>query len=121
MVCCVDDHLCEHCYGRELLAKCRQAGVIGQCWAERICRGDLRAQPAWPERDDKAIRIARRLVATLARDPRLLDALAAACSSGAAAWWQRRPERYRVTTAVGRPTISRETVGGAQFDSDGAR
>jgi len=23
--------------------------VIGQCWAERICRGDLRAQSAWPE------------------------------------------------------------------------
>jgi hypothetical protein len=95
MVCCAEDQLCERCYGRELLAKCRQAGVIGQCWAERICRGELRAQPAWPERSEKAIQIARRLVGTLATDPRLLDELAAACSSGAAAWWKRRPDRYR--------------------------
>ncbi|HEY6173172.1 MAG TPA: hypothetical protein VIX73_01965 [Kofleriaceae bacterium] len=95
MVCCAEDQLCERCYGRELLVKCRQAGVIGQCWAERICRGELRAQAAWPERSEKAIRIARRLVGTLAKDPRLLDELATACSSGAAAWWQRRPERYR--------------------------
>jgi hypothetical protein len=71
------------------------AGVIGQCWAERICRGELRAEPAWPERGEKTIRIARRLVASLSKDPRLLDDLAAACSSGAAAWWQRRPARYR--------------------------
>jgi hypothetical protein len=99
MACCADDRLCEHCYGRELLAKCRQARVIGQCWAERICRGVLRAQPAWPEdgeRGAKAIRIARRLVGPLAKDPRLLADLAAACASGAAAWWSRRPERYRM-------------------------
>jgi hypothetical protein len=96
MVCCPDDQLCEHCFGRALLVKRRQAGVIGQCWAERICRGELRARPAWPEHDDKAILIARRLVGSLAKDRRLLDELAAACSSGAAAWWQRRPERYRV-------------------------
>lgn len=98
MGCCAEDCLCELCYGRELLAKCRQAGVIGQCWAERICRGGLKAQPAWPlhgEQGDRALRIARRLVGTLAKDPRLLDELARACSRGAAAWWLRRPERYR--------------------------
>ena len=100
MACCTDEQLCERCYGRELLAKSRQARVIGQCWAERICRGELRAQPAWPEHSEKAIRIARRLVGTLVKDPRLLDELAAACSSGAAAWWQRRPERYRATAAT---------------------
>ena len=99
MVCCTEDQLCELCYGRELLVKRRQAGVIGQCWAERICRGELRARAAWPEHGDKAIRIARRLVGALAKDPRLLDDLAAACSSGAAAWWQRRPERYRGVTS----------------------
>ena len=32
----------EEPYGRELFAKCRQAAQIGECWAERICRGDLR-------------------------------------------------------------------------------
>ena len=95
MACCVDDRLCERCYGHALLAKGRQAGVIGQCWAERICRGPLRAQPAWPEHGEKTLRIARRLVGALAKDPRLLDELAAACSRGAAAWWQRRPARYR--------------------------
>lgn len=96
MACCAEDRLCERCYGRELLAKRRQAGVIGQCWAERICRGELRAQPSWPEHGDKAIHIARRLVSRLAQDPRLLDELAVACSSGAAAWWARRPARYRI-------------------------
>ena len=96
MACCPDDQLCEHCYGRELLVKRRQAGVIGQCWAERICRGELCARPAWPEHDDKAIGIARRLVSTLSKDPRLIHELAAACSRGAAMWWQRRPVRYRL-------------------------
>lgn len=100
MVCCTDAALCEHCYGRELMVKRRQAGVIGQCWAERICRGELRAEPAWPEHGDRTIQIARRLVRSLARDPRLLDQLAAACSSGAAMWWQRRPARYRAEPRV---------------------
>ncbi|TMQ03602.1 MAG: hypothetical protein E6J90_31345 [Deltaproteobacteria bacterium] len=96
MACCPDDQLCEHCYGRELVVKRRQARVIGQCWAERICRGELRAQAAWPEHGARTMRIARRLVGTLVKDPRLLDDLAAACSRGAAAWWERRPPRYRV-------------------------
>jgi|ERR1051325_928648 hypothetical protein len=86
MACCTDDQLCEHCYGRELLAKCRQAEVIGQCWAERICRGELRAQPSWPEHDERTLLVARRLVGAVAKDPRLLRELAAACSRGASAW-----------------------------------
>lgn len=96
MACCTDDVLCDRCLGRELTAKRGQARVVGQCWAERICRGDLRVQPAWPD-SDKALRIARRLVGALARDPRLVDDLAAACLAGAAAWWQRRPARYRAS------------------------
>ena len=111
MVCCPEDQLCEPCYGRELLAKSRQAGVLGQCWAERICRGELRAEPEWPqrgERGDKAIRIARRLVGSLAVDRRLIDQLAAACTRGAAAWSQRRPERYRMAVDTpGRTAVSR--------------
>ena len=95
VVCCDDDQLCERCFGRELTAKRGQARVVGECWAERICRGALRAKPVWPEHDGKALRIARRLVLTLAKDPRLIDKLAVACNGGAAAWWQRRPERYR--------------------------
>lgn len=96
MVCCAENQLCDRCFGRELTKKCSQARVIGECWAERICRGPLRAQPAWPGPDDKTLRIARRLVRTLGRDPRLLDQLAVACVIGAAAWWQRRPQRYRL-------------------------
>lgn len=94
MVCCADEELCERCFGRELTAKRLQARVVGECWAERVCRGALRAKPCWPQ-DDKALQIARRLVGTLAKDPRLLDQLAFACVGGAAAWWQRRPPRYR--------------------------
>jgi len=96
MECCATDRLCDRCYGRELTAKRPQARVVGECWAERICRGDLRTIAAWPERDDKAIRIARRLVGAPAKAPGLLDELAIACSRGAAAWWQRRPPRYRI-------------------------
>ena len=96
MDCCASERLCDRCYGRELTAKRPQARVVGECWAERICRGELRAIAAWPEHGDKAIRIARRLVGALAKDPRLIDELAVACSHGAAAWWQRRPPRYRL-------------------------
>jgi len=102
-VTCVPAGLCPRCYGRELMAKRGQADVIGQCWAERICRGELRAREAWPEHDEKAIGIARRLVRRLAEDPRLLDELAAACNAGAAARWARRPARYRGVMAEGRP------------------
>jgi hypothetical protein len=93
---CTDERLCDDCYGRQLRAKGRQAEAIGQTWAERICRGELRAGQAWPEHEPKTLAIARRLVGALASDPRLLDGLAAACSRGAAAWWQRRPSSYRV-------------------------
>jgi hypothetical protein len=34
----------------------------------------------------------------------MLDDLAAACSRGAAAWWQRRPERYRPVTEADEQT-----------------
>jgi hypothetical protein len=95
LMCCTEEDLCDRCYGRELAAKRPQARVIGACWAERVCRGELRSRPAWPEGDDKAIVIAQRLVRSLGKDPRLRDELAAACSSGAAAWWQGRPLRYR--------------------------
>lgn len=77
------------------MAKRGQADVLGQCWAERICRGELRAQPAWPQHEEKTLAIARRLVGRLAEDPRLVAELAVACSAGAAAWWVRRPARYR--------------------------
>lgn len=95
MDCCASDKLCDGCYGRELVAKRPQARVVGECWAERICRGELRLRELWPEHDDKTIRIARRLVGALAQDPRLCEELALACSRGAAAWWVRRPLRYR--------------------------
>jgi len=54
-VTCTPGGLGARCYGHELMAKGRQAGVVGQCWAERICRGELRARPAWPEHDEKTL------------------------------------------------------------------
>lgn len=92
---CLPDALCDRCFGRELMAKRGQADVIGQCWAERVARDPAhRGRASWPT-DDRALAIARRKVANLAADPRLLEELAAACVAGAAAWWVRRPARYR--------------------------
>jgi hypothetical protein len=95
-VCCTEDDLCGRCFRRELAAKRPQARVIGACWAERICRGELRQRVAWPASEGKALEIARRLVSSLAKDPRLRDELVIACSSSAALWWRDRPPRYRV-------------------------
>jgi hypothetical protein len=95
VVCCAEDNLCERCFGRELTSKCGQARVVGACWAERICRGALRTRPSWPH-GEKPLAIAHRLVGALAKDPRLRDRLAVACVGGAAAWWERRPMRYRI-------------------------
>jgi hypothetical protein len=92
---CDPAELCDACLGRERFAKRGMADVIGQCWAERVCRGEHQARAAWPEREGRTLAIARRKVAQLARDPRLVDELAAVCSRGAAAWWDRRPARYR--------------------------
>jgi hypothetical protein len=107
---CIDDKLCDACLGRELLSKRGQAEAVGQIWAEQVCREELRAQPAWPADEPKTLAIARRRVARLARDPRLLDALAQACSAGAAAWWQRRPPQYRIERAPATATWSLVTA-----------
>jgi hypothetical protein len=92
---CRPEQLCQQCYGRELTAKRGQARVLGEAWAERICRGELRRHEAWPRGEAKTLTIACRLVAGLAIDPRLIAELAAFCDAGAAAWWGRRPARYR--------------------------
>ena len=92
---CTDVALCRGCYGRTLVVARRQARVIGAWWAERTARRrELRGEVAWPD-TPKAFAIARRLVATLVRDARMHDELAAAALAGAAAWWATRPARYR--------------------------
>lgn len=91
--------MCAGCLGRTLVVARRQARVIGQQWAERVCRGEHRAHEAWPTSKPRTLEIARALVTALARDSRLLDELAAACNEGAAEWWQRRPDQYRLVTA----------------------
>jgi len=92
---CADAALCAGCYSRTLVVARRQARVVGACWAERTARRpELRAVDAWPD-TPKARAIARRLVAMLVRDERMLDELAQATLTGAAAWWARRPARYR--------------------------
>jgi hypothetical protein len=92
---CPPEQLCAACYGRGRHDHLPQARVIGECWAERVCRGELRQREAWPAGEPKTLVIARRLVGALASDPRLLEELALACDAGAAAWWARRPESYR--------------------------
>jgi|GEM_PF-2803488 len=96
-MCCVEDVLCRWCYARELASRRPQARVLGACWAERVCRGELRRQAAWPAHEGKARDIAARLVSKLAKDPRLLAVLSDECSRGAAAWWVARPARYRIS------------------------
>lgn len=92
---CRSVQLCEGCYGRELTSKRGQARVLGETWAERICRGELRQHECWPRGDPKTLTVAIRLVKQLTSDPRLAAELAAICDAGAAAWWARRPARYR--------------------------
>lgn len=93
---CREDALCTACYGRELFTKRPMAGSLGFQWAERLARlhPELRSREAWPV-DGRSLAIARRKVASLARDPRLVEELAKACVAGAAGWWARRPARYR--------------------------
>lgn len=92
---CTAATLCERCFGRELAIRRPAARTIGACWAERVCRGEARRQDAWPETDN-ARAIARRKVGQLTSDPRLVELFAAACMSGAAAWWAKRPAKYRL-------------------------
>jgi hypothetical protein len=118
---CLDDHLCDGCLGRQLLSKRGQAVALGQLWAERICRGELRAQPAWPEREARTLQLARREVERLARDPRLLDELARTCSAGAAAWWEGRPMRYRIPPTTWSLETAPDERERCMFVGDGAR
>lgn len=112
----------EQPYGRELFAKLGQAAEIGQWWAERICRGELHAKAAWPEHDEKTLAIARQHVASLARnDPRLLEHLARACSAGAAAWWERRPMRYRIAPTTWQLETAPDERERCMFVGDGVR
>jgi hypothetical protein len=100
MVCPDDDlsckpgWLCEGCRRCAEVVLTRQARVLGAVWAERIAR--VRGwEPEWPS-GERAWKRARELVTPMAGDARLEKPLAAACMDGAAAWWAKRPERYRV-------------------------
>lgn len=92
---CAAAALCSVCFARELLAKRGPAGAIGQVWAERVARAGYGDRQAWPAGEERTLGIARRLVAALAQDERLLEELALVADGAAAAWWERRPERYR--------------------------
>jgi len=93
---CSQESLCEGCFGRELIAKREQARVVGEVWAEVIGsrHSEYRKEPAWPVAA-KSFAQARERVRMLGRDPRLVDELARVALQGAAAWWLRRPARYR--------------------------
>jgi hypothetical protein len=92
---CSPQTLCRFCYSYELKIKSGQAGVLGQQWCEAACRQDARCREAWPAGSERSLAIARGKVTQLAQDPRLLEELARACDAGAAAWWERRPARFR--------------------------
>lgn len=114
--------LLEPSHDRDLLAKRDQAVEIAQGWAERVCRGDLRPREAWPEHDEKALASARQQVASLAgNDPRLLEDLARACSTGAAAWWERRPMRYRIAPTTWQLETAPDEHERCMFVGDGER
>jgi hypothetical protein len=112
----------EPSHDRDLLAKRDQAVEIAQGWAERICRSDLRACEAWLEHDAEALAIARQQAASLAtHDPRLLEDLARACSTGAAAWWERRPMRYRIAPTTWYLATAPDERERCMFVADGDR
>jgi len=114
--------LSEHSYGRELFAKLGQAAEIGQSWAERICgascvrkrRGRSTTRGRWRSRDSRSRRFA-------SSDPRLLEPLARACSAGAAAWWERRPMRYRIAPATWHLETAPDERELCMFVADGVR
>jgi hypothetical protein len=56
---CRAAELCDRCLAGAIAARRPQSRVIGACWAESICRGELRARDAWPTRDERTIAIAR--------------------------------------------------------------
>jgi hypothetical protein len=93
---CRQASLCLPCLADAIAQRGPQARTIGMMWAESICRGEHRGKKTWPTMAAKTLAIARRKVAALATDPRLLEPLALACSEGAAAWWRDRPAHYRI-------------------------
>lgn len=96
--CCLPQMLCWRCLPRERKEKMPMARTIGICWAELVARrfARWRARESWPTETETAARFARAKVQHLARDPRLLAELLAACLAGAELWWLQRPGQYRM-------------------------
>ena len=85
--CCPDRAaLCDRCIA-DVFAQLRGvAACRGEVWAMDLARRVPRTQP-WPSGSDQVNAIARTKVADLARDPKLLERLAAELAKWAARWW----------------------------------
>src|ERR1043166_309038 len=103
---CPDNELCQRCYERDRPTLLRHADALGQCLAERLCRGELRALAEWPS-TSATLQMVTDEVAALTADDRMRRECARACADGAATWWlaDRRGTAYDVAAGhVGRRT-----------------
>jgi hypothetical protein len=83
---CPRDALCELCCDG-LFAQLRgTAACRGERWADRVALAVPRDR-AWPDHQGRAAEIARKLIRDLARDPRMIEMLAAELARWAARRW----------------------------------
>ncbi len=88
MCSCPRDHLCDLCFQGAWENLRGVAATRGEVWAMDVARR-TRLDRAWPEDSPRVAAISRTKVSDLARDGRLLEALAAELARWAARWWRR--------------------------------
>ena len=86
---CPREQRCGTCFDNAIMCLGGTASVRGDRWAERVARSrpDLLERP-WPSHDGRAAELARKHVADLSADPRLIERFAAIASESAARRWR---------------------------------
>lgn len=77
---CARNDLCERCRASLYAQLKGTAACGGEAWADRVAATTSTRQ-TWPPHEGRAADVARRLVSDLARDPKLLEMLAAEIAS----------------------------------------
>lgn len=97
LVCsCPRTELCDTCLAGAWDNLRGVAACRGDVWAESVAARTKRSRlTPWPAHEGRAAAIARRKVADLTGDPRLLDRLAAELARAAARCWS-RPVEVRI-------------------------
>jgi len=98
LICGDEPPLCDACVDDKFSYMCGTAAARGYGWGQEVATklgGRTNRLPPWPDFEGKARAIARRKVADLTADERLLERLARACWADA----RRRYERLRVELA----------------------